>query len=128
MHQLPDTPRSERGQSTVEFALITPLVVLCALVLLETLSLCLSVLSLNDTARNAVRSAITAQDPASAATAVAQMARVTAKTEVDEVTGFVTVTVHSRHKISTLALLRWLPSMSISAQSTMLREPPLILK
>gem|GEM_PF-2495618 len=112
----------------MEFALITPLVVLCALVLLETLSLCLSVLSLNDTARNAVRSAITAQDPASAATAVAQMARVTAETEIDEVTGFVTVTVHSRHKISTIALLRWLPSMSISAQSTMVREAPLILR
>lgn len=128
MHPLRRTALRGRGQSTVEFALITPLVVLCALVLLETLSLCLSVLSLNDTARNAVRSAITAQDPASAATAVAQMARVTAETEIDEVTGFVTVTVHSRHKISTIALLRWLPSMSISAQSTMVREAPLILR
>ena len=116
-----------RGQSTVEFALIAPLVVLCALVLLETLSLCMHILSLNDLAHSAVRTAISSQDPSAAVTVFAHEAHVNADTEIDEANGFITVTVHSQHKITSVAILSWLPSVSISAQSTMLREPPTFL-
>ena len=63
---------------------MAPLVVLCALLLLATLSVCLDTLRLNDIARSAVRSAITSESPSDAATAIAQLSHVSAVTVTDE--------------------------------------------
>ena len=123
VHQTP--LHKGRGQATVEFALMAPLVVLCALLLLATLSVCLDTLRLNDIARSAVRSAITSDNPSEAATAVAGLSQVSAITITDESTGLVTVNATMKKRFPLLG--RWLPSLSLHATSTMMREPPLVL-
>ena len=114
-----------RGQATVEFALMAPLVVLCALLLLATLSVCLDTLRLNDIARSAVRSAITSDNPSDAATAIADLSHVSAVTITDESTGLVTVNTTMKKRFPLLG--RWLPSLSLHGTATMMREPPLVL-
>lgn len=120
------TPRHKnRGQATVEFALMAPLVILCVLLLLATLSVCLDSLRLNDIARNAVRSAITSHDPSDAASAIATLSQVSAVTTTDDSTGLVTVEVSMKKRFPLLG--RWLPSLSLHETVTMMREPPLVL-
>jgi len=123
VHQTPH--RKSRGQATVEFALMAPLVVLCALLLLATLSVCLDTLRLNDIARSAVRSAITSEDPSDAATAIADLSHVSAVTITDDLTGLVTVNATMKKRFPLLG--RWLPSLSLHGTATMMREPPLVL-
>ena len=123
-HQTPR--RKGRGQATVEFALMAPLVVLCALLLLATLSVCLDTLRLSDIARSAVRSAITSDNPTEAATAIADLSHVSAVTTTDESTGLVTVDASMRKRFPLLG--RWLPSLSLRGTATMMREPPLVLE
>ena len=122
-HQTPR--RKGRGQATVEFALMAPLVVLCALLLLATLSVCLDTLRLNDIARSAVRSAITSDNPSDAATAIADLSHVAVVTNTDESTGLVTVNATMKKKFPLLG--HWLPSLSLRGTATMMREPPLVL-
>ena len=123
VHQIPR--HKGRGQATVEFALMAPLVVLCALLLLATLSVCLDTLRLNDIARNAVRSAVTSDDPSDAATASADLSGVSATTTADDSSGLVTVEVTMKKRFPLLG--RWLPSLSLHGTATMMREPPLVL-
>ena len=123
MHQTPH--RSDNGQATVEFALMAPLIVLCVLLLLATLSVCLDTLRMNDIARSAVRSAITSDNPSEAARAIANLSHVAAVTTTDESTGLVTVDASSKKRFPLLG--RWLPSLSLHATATMMREPPLVL-
>ena len=123
VHQTPH--HKGRGQATVEFALMAPLVVLCALLLLATLSVCLDTLRLNDIARNAVRSAITSDNPSDAATAIADLSHVSATTTTDDLTGLITVDVTMKKRFPLLG--RWLPSLSLHGTATMMREPPLVL-
>lgn len=118
-------PHNNRGQATVEFALMAPLVVLCAVLLLATLSVCLDTLRLNDIARNAARSAITSDKPSDAATALADLSHVIAQTTTDEVTGIITVDVTKKKRFPLLG--KWLPSLSLHGTATMMREPPLVL-
>ena len=120
------TPRHKgRGQATVEFALMAPLVVLCALLLLATLSVCLDTLRLNDIARSSVRSAITSDNPSDAASAIAALSQVSAKTTTDDLTGLVTVDATMKKRFPLLG--RWLPSLALHGTATMMREPPLVL-
>jgi Flp pilus assembly protein TadG len=123
VHQTPH--RRDNGQATVEFALMAPLVVLCVLLLLATLSVCLDTLRLNDIARSAVRSAITSDNPSEAARAIAVLSHVSTVTTTDELTGLVTVNASSQKRFPLLG--RWLPSLSLHAAATMMREPPLVL-
>jgi Flp pilus assembly protein TadG len=123
VHQTPR--RNDNGQATVEFALMAPLVVLCALLLLATLSVSLDTLRLNDIARSAVRSAITSDNPSEAARAIADLTHVSAVTTTDESTGLVTVNATMKKQFPLLG--RWLPSLSLHGTATMMREPPLVL-
>lgn len=124
----PRRPRRARaGQSTVEFALITPLVVVCALALMATTGLCLDIARLDDVARNAARSAITANDPAAAAAAIARNAGASADTAVHARTGLVTVTVRRAHRFPVPLLGGIAPRVTLVASATMLREPPIVL-
>lgn len=116
-----------RAQSTVEFAIIAPLVVMCALGLLGVLAICLDVGRLDDIARTAVRSAITADDPADAADAVARAFRVRADTSVNERTGLVTVIVSFRRPLPIPIIGRIVPPLSLRGSATMMREPPIVL-
>ncbi len=123
VHQTP--LRRDNGQATVEFALMAPLVVLCAFLLLATLSVCLDTLRLNDIARSAVRSAITSDSPSDAASAIADLSYVSAKTTTDDATGLITVDAIMKKRFPVLG--RWLPSLSLHGTATMMREPPLVL-
>ena len=123
VHQIPR--HKDQGQATVEFALMAPLVVLCALLLLATLSVCLDTLRLNDIARSAVRSAITSDNPSDAASAIADLSHVSATTTTDDLTGLITVDVTMKKRFPLLG--RWLPSLSLHGTATMMREPPLVL-
>ncbi len=123
MHLTPH--RRDNGQATVEFALMAPLIVLCVLLLLATLSVCLDTLRMNDIARSAVRSAITSDNPSEAARAIAVLSHVSTVTTTDELTGLVTVNASSQKRFPLLG--RWLPSLSLHAAATMMREPPLVL-
>jgi hypothetical protein len=104
---------------------MAPLVVLCALLLLATLSVCLDTLWLNDIARSAVRSAVTSDNPSNAATAIADLSHVSAKTTTDDLTGLVMVDTTMKKQFPLLG--RWLPTLSLHGTATMMREPPLVL-
>lgn len=123
VHQIPR--HKDQGQATVEFALMAPLVVLCALLLLATLSVCLDTLRLNDIARSAVRSAITSDNPSDAASAITDLSHVSATTTTDDLTGLITVDVTMKKRFPLLG--RWLPSLLLHGTATMMREPPLVL-
>ena len=104
---------------------MAPLVVLCAVLLLATLSVCLDTLRLDDIARNAARSAITSDNPVEAATAIADFSHVSAKTTSDEVTGLIIVDTTMKKRFPIVG--RWLPSLSLHGTATMMREPPVVL-
>ena len=114
------------GQATVEFALIAPLVVMCALVLLGTLSLCLSTLQLQDLARTAVRSAITSDNPTDTAHDFALANNAHIVTSTNETNGLITVEVRRTHSIPIIG--RWLPHLTVRSSATMMREPPFVLE
>ena len=116
---------SSLGQATVEFALVAPLIVLCATVLVVVTAICLRSLQLNDTARSIVRSAITADDPIGTAQSLAQLRNVSVKTTVDDETGFVTVDVSQELTIPFIG--KWMPSVPIHSAATMMQEPPLAI-
>lgn len=120
-------PADGAGQSTVEFALITPLVVMCAMALVSTIGLCVQILRLDDAARDAARSAITANEPAVAAAVIARTVRATAETTVHPRTGLVTVTLRRAHRFP-FPVIGWIaPRITLTASATMLREPPIVL-
>ena len=119
--------RAARGQSTVEFALIAPLVVFCALVLLGTVGLCIDLARLNEVARSAARAAITANDPVVAARTVADRFSVQARTVIDERTGLVTVTVSHRRPLPLPLVGRLLPALRLTGSAVMIKEPPVVV-
>ncbi len=118
--------RNARGQATVEFALIAPMIAMCALVLLGTLSLCLSTLQLNDLARSAVRSAITSDDPSAATQQFAQLHKVQMTTVVNDANGLVSVEARRAHAFPLVG--SWLPRLTLRSSATMMREPPFVLE
>lgn len=125
--RVPRRSRPARGQSTVEFALIAPLVVFCALVLLGTIGLCIDLARLNEVARSAARAAITAGDPVVAAGTVADRFTLRARTSIDERTGLVTVTVTHRRTVPIPLVGRLLPELELTGTATMIKEPPVVL-
>ncbi len=110
----------------MEFALIAPMVVMCALMLVGTLSLCLSTLQLNDLARSAARSAITSDDPGVSAQQFGQLHNVKIMAIVNEENGLVSVEVRRAHAFPLLG--RWLPRLTLRSSATMMREPPFVLE
>jgi hypothetical protein len=115
----------QHGQATVEFALVVPLVALCAIALIAVLSLCLSMLALNDTARNSARAAATSPDPHSAASTIAAVRGATANVQVSTTTGLITVRVTQPARLPIIG--KWLPSVRLSAQASIMQEPPIVL-
>jgi hypothetical protein len=110
----------------VEFALIAPMVVMCALMLVGTLSLCLSTLQLNDLARAAARSAITADDPAVSAQQFAQLHNVEIVAIVNDENGLISIEARRAHAFPLLG--GWLPRLTLRSSATMMREPPFVLE
>ena len=110
----------------MEFALIVPLVVMCAMALIGTLSVCLSTLQLNDMARTIVRSAITSDDPTETAQQLAQARNVRVAVTINEQNNLISIEVQRTHTVPLLG--RWLPHLRFRGSATMMREPPYVLE
>jgi hypothetical protein len=102
------------------------MVVMCALMLVGTLSLCLSALQLNDLARSAARSAITSDDPVASAQQFAQLHNVKIMAIVNEENGLVNIEVRRAHVFPLLG--RWLPRLTLRGGAMMMREPAFVLE
>lgn len=123
---MPTHPRNkQQGQATVEFALVVPLVGLCAIALVAVLTLCLNVLALNDTARNSARAAATSVDPQRAATTIAASSGATATVQVNNSNGLITVRISQPARLPIMKW--WLPFVRLSAQASIMQEPPIVL-
>jgi Flp pilus assembly protein TadG len=118
-----------RGQATVEFALILPLVVACMMCVLATGVVVYDHLSLADLSRSAVRAAVASDDPPSAARSVVTHtdSSVQIRTTMDDATGLVHVKLTRQRKLPLWFLGRVLPHISVTAGATMLREPTSVI-
>jgi Flp pilus assembly protein TadG len=116
----------ERGQATLEFALISPVVFACAGLLMSTTVLCLQFLSLHDIARTATRAAVMAENPSQAAKDSVNNASIRVSVSEDLVNGTVTVTVT---RVGGLWWVnRLLAKRAIGQSVTMMREAPILLR
>ena len=88
------------------------------------LSACLQVLALNDTARSAVRVAITADDPEQAVDAASFGSGVSVRV-ITKANGIVTVTMARPFRLWFLRIP--IASLQLRASSSMMREPPVVL-
>lgn len=116
-----------RGQATVEFALILPVVLLAVLTLLDIAWLAVDQLHVVDAARNAARAAIVAnEDPRQVAEdKVHVLLGNTASARVQERDGLLTVHVSRRHEFMTPVVAQVLNHLTLTAVTTMLLEPPI---
>jgi Flp pilus assembly protein TadG len=114
-----------RGQATVEFALILPLVVVGVLSLFDIAWLAVDQLQLVDAARTAARAAIVDDAEASqvAHDNVRSVLGSEASVQVREEGALLTVRVSRRHTFITPIVTQVLDHLSLTASSTMLREP-----
>lgn len=118
---MPRRPRDDdRGQATVEFALVAPLLVGCALVVLVVLRFSLDVLALDDVARRCAR--LSAVTGSSTHPGCADASVIT-----DSDTGLVTVTVSRPWTLPLPLVDQWLPALSVSSSATTVLEPPLVI-
>lgn len=118
------SPEDDRGQATVEFALLLPFVVTVAGCIVAVTAACLQLLALNDLARNCARAAAVSASPAATAEATADRlgggATVTTQTDA----GTVTVVVRRSFTVRLPLLGRLRLRTPLSARATMLVEPP----
>ena len=118
--------RRERGQASVEVALLLPLVVVLLLGLLQVALVGRDQLALELAAREAARAASVSADPAGAAGAAAR--RVTGlaplAVAVDVVATTVTVTVTHLNRTDVPLAGRLIADVELRAQATMSWEPP----
>lgn len=117
--------KGDRGQATVEFALLLPLVALCLSAILSATWIGLSSLSLADTARNAARIASTAEDPSSAVEEALHDSHLKHVESLDDSQQFLTVSLTQHLRVPILGIT--LPKMTLTASSTILLETPPVL-
>ena len=116
---------NQRGQATVEFALVAPLIVACAGLLIGFTVMCLQYLSLHDVARVGARAAIVADNPEKAARDAVVDSSIRVETNENLVAGTITVTVTQTGGLWWVN--RLLFSRAISQSVTMMREAPIVL-
>lgn len=118
------SPDLDRGQATVEFALLLPFVVALAGCIVAVTAACLHLLALDDLARNCARAAAVSASPAATAEATAERLgggiSVTTRTDGDTVT----VVVRRSFTVRLPLLGRLRLRTPLSAGATMLVEPP----
>ena len=115
----------DRGQATVEFALVLPLVVACLVSVAGVTAACLEWLRLADVARVCARTASVAEDPVGSARLTALAHRATATAETDSSGTLLTVTVRSAMSVPLLGKLasRIVPT---AVSTIALEQPPLL--
>lgn len=114
-----------RGQSTIEFAFIAPLVLGCAVLLVVTTVVCLQVIQLHDVVRTTTRVAVTTDDPATYAIDAGKLLNLDITVDDNRETGMVTVRATRHTRIPLWGGLSKL--LGLQASVTMMRETPPIL-
>ncbi len=126
--------RDDKGQATVEFALVLPLVVISLLLLLQVLVIVLAHVQVVNAARNGVRAAAVSAQPSQTAESVVLRSLagapdgktppdISVQTTTDA--RWVTVTV-TQHLVTDLPIIgRFISDLDISSRFSMLLEPPL---
>lgn len=114
-----------RGQSTIEFAFIAPLVLSCAVLLVATTVVCLQVIQLHDVVRTTARVAVTTDDPTAYATDAGRQLNLDVTVEDNRETGMVTVRASRLSRIPLWGGLTKL--LGLQASVTMMRETPPVL-
>ncbi len=128
------TQRDDKGQATVEFALVLPFVVISLLLLMQVLIIVLAHVQVVNAARNGVRAAAVSAQPSQTAESVAlrslagptdgkTRSDISVHTTTDA--RWVTVTV-TQHLVTDLPIIgRFISDLDISSHFSMLLEPPL---
>lgn len=127
--ELTSSRRHQRGQSTIEFALIFPLAVACMIFVLAAGIIVYDHLALSDLSRSAVRAAITSDDPAAAAKQLVNLVDdgVRVHTSVNNETGLVLVKLERRRALPLPFVAQILPRFTVRASAVMMSEPPLVI-
>lgn len=115
---------NQRGQSTVEFALVMPLFALSLALLVGTTMLCLRFIALHDIARTAARAASTSLHPRDAARSVISDSSITVHVSEDIATDVITVTV--QQSAGLWWFTRFLPGNVFQRSVSMMREAPIV--
>ena len=114
-----------RGQSTIEFAFIAPLVLGCAVLLIATTVVCLQVIQLHDVVRTTTRVAVTTDDPTAYAISAGENLGLAVTVEDNRETGMVTVRAIRKTRVPLWGGLTKL--LGLQASVTMMRESPPVL-
>ena len=116
----------DRGQSTVEFVLTLPLIMLAVLLIAQFLVIVMTQVQVVNATRNAVRAAAVSQSPSVAAVAAARFS-LGRDIHVDTEIGKRWVTVTSTYELVTdLPMVgRFVPDLTLSSRFSMLLEPPI---
>lgn len=121
---MPAASSSARGQATVEFVLLVPLLVLLAGCLVGVTAVCLQLLALTDLARNCARTAAVSVDPVDTAGACVRDVDSAVDVQVTVEQGVVTV-----HLVRPVGPVLRLPgsvraAVPLRATASMALEPP----
>jgi Flp pilus assembly protein TadG len=118
--------RRDRGQAAVEFAIVTPAVIVVVLGVVQVVALAARQAALEQLARSGARAASVAADPAGAASAtIGRASSETALTVVTSTGGDdVTVRVTLVDPTSVPIVGSFIGDVELSATATMPREPP----
>ena len=116
---------NSRGQSTIEFAFIAPLVLGCAVLLIATTVVCLQVIQLHDVVRTITRVAVTTDDPTAHAISAGEQLSLEVTVEDNRESGMVTVRAIRKTRVPLWGVLTKL--LGLQASVTMMRESPPVL-
>ena len=119
-------PGPDRGQATVEFAVVIPLVMMLTFGVIEVALVVRDQTAIELAAREGARAASVAADPVGAGARAARAATGLAPLDVDTVvdTHTVTVAVTYRHRPGVPLIGRAIGPITLSASVTMQLEPP----
>jgi len=112
--------RAEAGQATVEFALLLPLFVSCVAILVASIAVGLASLRLADTARVAARAASTSDNPRQTVESLLANQEIAHSESLDATNQFLTVSLRQKIRIPVIGIP--IPSLTMSAESTVLLE------
>ncbi|MFM8562905.1 MAG: TadE/TadG family type IV pilus assembly protein [Acidimicrobiia bacterium] len=113
----------DRGQATVEFALLLPLVVVLVLCLVQLVAVVSRRVALETTTWNLTRAATVAVDPTAAARAALDDQRIDLEVTTDD--RWVTVVTRTVVDTDVPVVGRFFPAVTLESRLTMLLEPPL---
>jgi Flp pilus assembly protein TadG len=115
---------SNKGQATIEFALLLPVFLVTIFLMLGVLTVCMKQLALSDVARSAVRVAVTADDPPTAVESLLRNTS-TSSTVSENQNGIIRVEVRQPIRLAFFALPTQV--VQLRASASMMREPPIVL-